>query len=85
MVWGIRGLALGGYILAQGQMWVLFVKAMQRIPSITAVVVNTCANVVASSLLGFAFFSEALPLLWWVGVSLMLCGVSLVVTEDHAR
>ena len=83
-VWALRGLALGGYIFTQGQMWVLFVKALQRLPSVTAVVVNTSANVVASSLLGFAVFGEPLPLLWWMGISFMLVGVSLVVTEKDA-
>ena len=83
-VWALRGLALGGYIFTQGQMWVLFVKALQRLPSVTAVVVNTSANVVASSLLGFAVFGESLPLLWWMGISFMLVGVSLVVTEKDA-
>jgi len=84
VVWLLRGLALAGYIFTQGQMWVLFVKALQRLPSITAVVVNTSANVVASSVLGYMLFKEPLPLMWWMGVSMMLVGVSLVVTEDDA-
>lgn len=83
-VWALRALALGGYIFTQGQMWVLFVKALQRLPSITAVVVNTSANVVASSFLGYILFQEPLPPMWWMGISLMLVGVSLVVTENDA-
>jgi drug/metabolite transporter (DMT)-like permease len=90
-------------------MWVFFVKAMARLPTVTAVVVNTsgltptltrwhqdhstnpnpaftpsppAANVGASAFLGWLLFGEPLPFLWWVGVSLMILGVSLVVTEE---
>ena len=41
-------------------------------------------RVFASSLLGFVVFGEPLPLLWWMGISFMLVGVSLVVTEKDA-
>merc|ERR1712216_802400 len=74
--------SLGGYLAANAIMWTLFVQALQRLPSVHAAVVNSSANVCFSAVFAFVLFREPLPPMWWVGVSFIIMGICLVVTES---
>ena len=46
----------------------------------TATAIST--NIVASALLGLAFFSETLPLQWWIGAMCLCLGIFLIQPRE---
>ncbi|XP_066487047.1 transmembrane protein 42 [Tiliqua scincoides] len=72
----------GGLVLAcNAVMWTLFAKALRySTSSASATVTSTASNFVSSAFLGNLLFQETHALLWWVGISIMLCGLALLHT-----
>lgn len=57
------------------------VKGLRISGSVTATVLTSAVNFILSAVLGFAFFGEVLPPLWWAGACLIIAGV-LLVSQD---
>lgn len=56
-----------------------YVRSLRLSPStVAAIAVNSALNFICSGLLGRTFFGEVLPLRWWLGMLLIIGGVSLV-------
>lgn len=64
-------------------MWALFTRALSLSPSAVKVnVINTAANFIITALLGALIFEESLPLLWWVGATLLISGSVVIGTRE---
>ncbi|XP_051467173.1 transmembrane protein 42 [Apus apus] len=62
-------------------MWTVFTKALRLSSSSAAASVTTTAsNFISSAILGKLLFGETWTLLWWVGLSVTLCGLALLHT-----
>ncbi|XP_049903700.1 transmembrane protein 42a [Epinephelus moara] len=60
-------------------MWTFFSKALRHCSSSArATVTTTASNFICSAILGRVIFGESHATLWWVGVSLTLCGLLLL-------
>ncbi|CAF95598.1 unnamed protein product [Tetraodon nigroviridis] len=60
-------------------MWTSFSKALRHCSSSARVTVTTTAsNFLFSAVLGRLVFGETHAALWWVGISLTLCGLLLL-------
>uniref|UniRef100_A0A3B5K1G1 Transmembrane protein 42a n=1 Tax=Takifugu rubripes TaxID=31033 RepID=A0A3B5K1G1_TAKRU len=60
-------------------MWTSFSKALQHCSSSARVTVTTTAsNFIFSAILGRLVFGETHAALWWLGISLTLCGLLLL-------
>ncbi|XP_062278154.1 transmembrane protein 42-like [Scomber scombrus] len=70
-------LACGGLLLTCNTvMWTFFSKALRHCSSsATATVTTTASNFVCSAVLGRVIFGETHAVLWWVGISVTLCGL----------
>ncbi|XP_044150840.1 transmembrane protein 42 [Bufo gargarizans] len=76
---GCAGLVL----LCNAAMWTFFAKALRYSSSSAAATVTTTAsNFVSSAVLGKVLFGESRALLWWVGISITLCGLVLLHTSS---
>ncbi|XP_053324228.1 transmembrane protein 42 [Spea bombifrons] len=65
--------------LCNAVMWTFFAKALRlSSSSATATVTTTASNFVSSAFLGKVLFGESRALLWWVGISITLCGLLLL-------
>ncbi|XP_069669004.1 transmembrane protein 42 isoform X2 [Periplaneta americana] len=59
--------------------WTCFVKALQQAQSsLPATVTSTAVNYITSALIGRIVFGEATSLLWWVGATLVVSGLTLI-------
>ncbi|XP_046411149.1 transmembrane protein 42-like [Neodiprion virginianus] len=57
----------------------LFVKSLQGSgSSLPATVASSATNYFCSALIGFLVFGESTSLLWWIGTTLVLCGLLLI-------
>ncbi|KAE8288387.1 hypothetical protein D5F01_LYC12256 [Larimichthys crocea] len=57
-------------------MWTFFSKALRHCSSSArATVTTTASNFISSAVLGRVIFGETHAALWWVGISLTLCGL----------
>uniref|UniRef100_K7FVD1 Transmembrane protein 42 n=1 Tax=Pelodiscus sinensis TaxID=13735 RepID=K7FVD1_PELSI len=64
-------------------MWTFFAKALHySSSSATATLTTTASNFISSAILGKLLFGESRALLWWVGISLVLCGLLLMHTAS---
>ncbi|XP_065254478.1 transmembrane protein 42 [Emys orbicularis] len=64
-------------------MWTFFAKALHySSSSATATVTTTASNFISSAFLGKLLFGETRALLWWVGISVTLCGLLLLHTAS---
>uniref|UniRef100_A0A8C5PAD8 Transmembrane protein 42 n=1 Tax=Leptobrachium leishanense TaxID=445787 RepID=A0A8C5PAD8_9ANUR len=69
--------------VCNGIMWTFFAKALRlSSSSATATVTTTASNFVFSALLGKVLFGESRALLWWLGISITLCGLLLLHKES---
>ncbi|XP_070768023.1 transmembrane protein 42-like [Enoplosus armatus] len=70
-------LLCGGLLFAcNAVMWTLFSKALRHCSSSArATVTTTASNFISSAVLGRVVFGESRAALWWVGISLTLCGL----------
>ncbi|XP_050514878.1 transmembrane protein 42 [Diabrotica virgifera virgifera] len=58
-----------------------FVKALQKIASINATLISSATNYIITALFGFLIFKETTSLLWWFGISLIMIGLVLIVSN----
>ncbi|AWO97178.1 putative transmembrane protein 42-like [Scophthalmus maximus] len=57
-------------------MWTFFSKALRHCSSSArATVTTTASNFISSAFLGRVIFGETHALLWWLGISITLCGL----------
>ncbi|XP_047216183.1 transmembrane protein 42-like isoform X2 [Girardinichthys multiradiatus] len=57
-------------------MWTMFSKALRHCSSSArATVTTTASNFISSAILGRLIFGETHSGLWWIGISLTLCGL----------
>ncbi|XP_075896819.1 transmembrane protein 42-like [Nelusetta ayraudi] len=70
-------LLCGALLLAcNATMWTFFSKALRHCSSSArATVTTTASNFISSAVLGRLIFGESHAALWWVGISLTLCGL----------
>ncbi|XP_043920603.1 transmembrane protein 42 [Protopterus annectens] len=75
-------LGCGGMVITfNAVMWTFFAKALRySASSARATVTSAASNYISSAILGKALFGESHALLWWVGISLILCGLLLLHT-----
>ncbi|XP_046735876.1 transmembrane protein 42 [Diprion similis] len=56
-----------------------FVKSLQGSgSSLPATVASSATNYFCSALIGFLVFGESTSLMWWMGTTLVLCGLLLI-------
>eukprot|EP00386_Alphamonas_edax_P009804 GDKI01032102.1.p2 GENE.GDKI01032102.1~~GDKI01032102.1.p2 ORF type:complete len:179 (+),score=53.41 GDKI01032102.1:79-615(+) len=79
--WPLRGVMVVAMILLNSLMLKYYVDAMKRWSALQATVLNFALNFLLSALVGNALFGEHLPFKWWLGASLITCGVFLISTE----
>ncbi|XP_009462789.1 PREDICTED: transmembrane protein 42 [Nipponia nippon] len=62
-------------------MWTVFAKALRLSSSSAAAsVMTTASNFISSAILGKLLFGETWTPLWWVGLAVTLCGLTLLHT-----
>ncbi|XP_065609814.1 transmembrane protein 42 [Cyrtonyx montezumae] len=62
-------------------MWTVFAKALRlSSSSASASVTTTASNFICSAILGKLLFGETWTPLWWVGLTVTLCGLVLLHT-----
>ncbi|XP_008290002.1 transmembrane protein 42-like [Stegastes partitus] len=72
----LRLLCGGLLFICNAVMWTFFSKALRLCSSSArATVTTTAANFISSGVLGRLIFGESHAALWWVGISLTLCGL----------
>lgn len=89
----LRLLCAGLLLSCNTIMWTLFAKALRLCSSSArATVTTTASNFLCSAVLGGLLFGETHNALWWVGISLTLCGLMLLhgstarmLPPDHAK
>ncbi|GIM16356.1 hypothetical protein Vretimale_18966, partial [Volvox reticuliferus] len=59
-------------------MMALYLRSLQRLPSLQATVYSNAANIIATGLLGKLLYGEALGFRWLLGVACILLGIALV-------
>ena len=80
--WLVKVIFLACTILLNGFMWTLFVESMQYLPASKSLVINTGSNILLSALIGHVLFYEVINLTWSLGASLIVVGISILVTGD---
>ncbi|XP_074510603.1 transmembrane protein 42a [Sebastes fasciatus] len=72
----LRLLCGGMLFTCNAVMWTFFSKALRHCSSSArATVTTTASNFISSAVLGRVIFGESHATLWWVGISLTLCGL----------
>ncbi|KAM7420143.1 hypothetical protein PAMA_014722 [Pampus argenteus] len=72
----LRLLCGGLLFTCNAVMWTFFSKALRHCSSSArATVTTTASNFISSAILGRVIFGETHAALWWVGISLTLCGL----------
>ncbi|XP_047454565.1 transmembrane protein 42a [Mugil cephalus] len=75
----LRLLCGGLLFTCNAVMWTFFSKALRHCSSSArATVTTTASNFISSAVLGRLIFGESHATLWWVGISLTLCGLLLL-------
>ncbi|XP_062926175.1 transmembrane protein 42-like isoform X2 [Mobula hypostoma] len=71
----------GGLVLfCNALMWMFFAKALRYSTSAQASLTSVASNFLSSAFLGKLLFGEVHKLLWWVGITMTLCGLLLLHT-----
>ncbi|XP_071591976.1 transmembrane protein 42 [Heliangelus exortis] len=77
----LRVSCVGLVFACNAVMWTIFAKALRLSSSSAAASVTTTAsNFISSAILGKFLFGETWTPLWWVGLSMILCGLVLLHT-----
>ncbi|XP_014345717.1 transmembrane protein 42a [Latimeria chalumnae] len=73
-------LGCGGLVFAcNAMMWTFFAKALRySSSSARATVTTTASNFISSAIFGKLLFGESHALLWWIGITVTLCGLLLL-------
>ncbi|ETV85874.1 hypothetical protein H257_02421 [Aphanomyces astaci] len=66
-------------LLSNAVMLSFFVRGLHETDSLTATITSSAANFVVTALVGYLVFHEQLPLQWWVGASVILFGMGLLL------
>ncbi|XP_020792788.1 transmembrane protein 42-like [Boleophthalmus pectinirostris] len=75
----LRVLCGGLLLVCNTVMWTFFSKALRHSSSSARVTVTTTAsNFISSAVFGHVIFEETQDTLWWIGLSLTLCGLLLL-------
>ncbi|XP_042346688.1 transmembrane protein 42a [Plectropomus leopardus] len=75
----LRLLCGGLLFTCNAVMWTFFSKALRHCSSSARATVTTTAfNFISSAVMGRLIFGESHAALWWVGISLTLCGLLLL-------
>ena len=70
------------FIGSQVLMWATLTAAFRHSSTTGLVsVINTASNILCSGLIGWLLFNEMLSFQWLAGISLILIGVSIIITE----
>ena len=75
----LRLLSVAGFVSANGVMFAQQGLAMAKLPSEVATILNFSTSFIASALLGWAVFSEALRPKWLLGTAMMVAGLALIL------
>ncbi|XP_041375934.1 transmembrane protein 42-like [Gigantopelta aegis] len=79
VITAVRVCGVCSMFLCNGLMLTLFSKSLQLCPSsVEATVTNTAANFIVTAVASLALFGDRLPLLWWLGASLILTGLVFI-------
>ncbi|XP_017589982.1 PREDICTED: transmembrane protein 42 [Corvus brachyrhynchos] len=72
---------VGLVFVCNAVMWTVFTKALRLSSSSAATSVTTTAsNFISSAILGKLLFGETWTPLWWVGLAVTVCGLTLLHT-----
>ncbi|XP_026226502.1 transmembrane protein 42-like [Anabas testudineus] len=72
----LRLLCRGLLFICNAVMWTFFSKALRHCSSSArATVTTTASNFISTAVMGRLIFGESHGALWWVGISLTLCGL----------
>lgn len=75
----LRVLCGGLLFVCNAVMWTFFSKALRHCSSSArATVTTTASNFISSAVFGRVIFGETQDTLWWIGLSLTLCGLLLL-------
>ncbi|XP_078055631.1 transmembrane protein 42a [Mustelus asterias] len=79
-------LGCGGMVfLLNTLMWTLFAKALRYSSSAQVSVTTVASNFLSSAFLGKLLFAEVHELLWWIGITMTLCGLLLLHTVKEKK
>ena len=72
-------------LISNAMVWRYFVKGLHSTDSSTLVptVISTASNFIVSAVLGAIVFKEPTNWLWWVGATMIVSGLYLIVSEDE--
>ncbi|XP_069769573.1 transmembrane protein 42a isoform X2 [Narcine bancroftii] len=71
----------GGLVfLCNALMWTFFAKSLRYSSSAQASLTTNASNFLLSAFLGHLLFGEVQEVLWWIGITLTLCGLLLLHT-----
>ncbi|XP_041322441.1 transmembrane protein 42, partial [Pyrgilauda ruficollis] len=77
----LRLICVGLVFVCNAVMWTVFTKALRLSSSSAAASVTTTAsNFISSAILGRLLFRETWTPLWWVGLAMTVCGLTLLHT-----
>ena len=70
-------------IASNAFVWRFFVRSLHANDesALIPTIISTAANFCLSGMLGFLIFQEATSLIWWIGVSMVLSGFYLVISD----
>ncbi|CAL1527953.1 unnamed protein product [Lymnaea stagnalis] len=75
----LRVAGISGIFLFNALMWVLFTKSMHLCSSaLEATAFNTSSNFITTAIIGKLLFGEHLSLLWYLGSSLIIFGLTIL-------
>ncbi|XP_075412073.1 transmembrane protein 42 isoform X2 [Tenrec ecaudatus] len=76
---GLCVLGIVGMALTNSLMWTFFSRGLSfSMSSAIASVTVTFSNILSSAFLGYVLYGEFQEVLWWGGVFLILCGLTLI-------
>ncbi|XP_060706074.1 transmembrane protein 42a [Hemiscyllium ocellatum] len=75
----------GMAFLFNALMWTFFAKALRYSSSARASVTTVASNFLSTAFLGKLLFGEVHAMLWWIGVTITLCGLLLLHTVKETK
>ncbi|XP_006893036.1 PREDICTED: transmembrane protein 42 [Elephantulus edwardii] len=76
---GLCVLGIVGMAFTNSLMWTFFSRGLSfSMSSAIASVTVTFSNILSSAFLGYVLYGECQEVLWWGGVFLILCGLTLI-------
>nr|XP_034340233.1 transmembrane protein 42 isoform X2 [Arvicanthis niloticus] len=76
---GLRVLGIIAMASTNSLMWTFFSRGLSfSMSSAIASVTVTFSNILCSAILGYVLYGECQEILWWGGVFLILCGLTLI-------